>query len=352
MKIAITADNHLTTKEKNPERFRAFENVLSQCGDLGVELLIIAGDLFDQAFQNYSDFEKTYQEYKPDKLQSIVIPGNHDQDLTNEILALPDLKVYSGSDFLELNDNWGILLIPYKREKTMGEEIAVFANQLSSTHWILVGHGDWAEGLRSPNPYEPGVYMPLTRADLNNYNPSKVFLGHIHRPFNDSYIHYPGSPCPLHINETGTRRFLVFDTKSQEMAPQIIDSPHIFFNEQFVLLPVEDEIGYLTDLIRERIASWNLPEGWEEKVHVRVQVRGYAVDRSAVVDTVETLFSPYNFYDDRPCFDELYHRIDPNLAHIARQAKRWIEELEWRDDPSEPTKEDILVEALKVIYGA
>ena len=48
VKIAITADNHLTTKTKNPERFKTLEYILKRCSELKVKLLIIAGDLFDQ----------------------------------------------------------------------------------------------------------------------------------------------------------------------------------------------------------------------------------------------------------------------------------------------------------------
>lgn len=353
MKIAITADNHLTTNEKHPDRFAVIDDVFRKCGKLGVELLIIAGDLFDQSLQNYADFEAIYQKCRPERLQTVVIPGNHDPELTNEAIALDGLTVCSETKLLPLDNHMWILLIPYLGEKTMGEEIAPFADQLPSTDWILIGHGDWADGLHSPNPYETGVYMPLTRSDLHAYSPTKVFLGHIHLPYDGDRVHYPGSPCPLNVNETGLRRFLIFDTNSRKVSSQRVDSPRVYFNEQFVMLPVEDEIGYLQDIIKDRIEGWNLPKGWEERVHIRAQVKGYAADRSAVVEAVQEAFKSYKFYDEGDAsFDELYHKVDPNRAHIARQVQQWIEELDWCDDPSEPTKDDILVEALKVIYGA
>ena len=49
MKIAFTADCHLTTQAKNPERFQALSNIFKQCKDNDIQLLVIAGDLFDKA---------------------------------------------------------------------------------------------------------------------------------------------------------------------------------------------------------------------------------------------------------------------------------------------------------------
>ena len=48
MKIAITADLHLTTKKEHPERFNALKEILEHLRRENVPPLIIAGDLFDQ----------------------------------------------------------------------------------------------------------------------------------------------------------------------------------------------------------------------------------------------------------------------------------------------------------------
>ena len=106
-------------------------------------------------------------------------------------------------------------MIPYLPGKTMGDVIGMFADDIEPREWVLCGHGDWLEGRRSPNPYEPGTYMPLTRSDLTQYQPAQVFLGHIHAR-RDEPIHYPGSPCGLDISETGRRRFLLFDTDKNQ----------------------------------------------------------------------------------------------------------------------------------------
>src|SRR3972149_1611889 len=101
MRIAVTADLHLTTRKEHRERFAALEDILRQCGRLGVDWLIIAGDRFD----------------------------------------------------------------PHRQ-------------------------------------------------------------------------HSPGPPNPLDINETGLRRFLIFDTQTLVVSEQRVDSPRIYFSEAVVMLPV------------------------------------------------------------------------------------------------------------------
>ena len=47
MKIAVTADLHLTSRVRNPERYHALANILEQLADRKIDNLVIAGDLFD-----------------------------------------------------------------------------------------------------------------------------------------------------------------------------------------------------------------------------------------------------------------------------------------------------------------
>lgn len=353
MKLAVTADLHLTTQEAHPERYQTFENILRQCGEHDVDLLVIAGDLFDQTLQNFADFESVYRRGRPEELQTVVIPGNHDPDLRSEALAVEALAVVDEVHRLPVGGHMPLLLVAYQQDRTMGEAIAPHAHDLPEERWLLVGHGDWAPGVRVPNPYEPGVYMPLTRKDLQTYRPGQVFLGHIHRAYGDDQVHYPGSPCPLNINEVGLRRILLFDTETRELNSELVDSPRLYFNETFVMLPVEDESEHLERQVAERVQGWGLPEGWQERVQVRVKVTGYSRDKPGVADILQRAFSEFEFYDEEgPDLSGLAHTSDLDRDHIARKVRRWVESLEWNEGHSEPTQDEILAEALKVIYGA
>ena len=78
MKIAITADIHLTSVKDNPERFHALESILNRLVEDRIPVLIIAGDLFDATAQEYHDFEKIIGKKKYQGLKIISIRGNHD----------------------------------------------------------------------------------------------------------------------------------------------------------------------------------------------------------------------------------------------------------------------------------
>ena len=88
MKIAITADVHLTSYEKHPERFNALKNILDQMVDQNIDKLIIAGDLFDAACDNPGEFEKLVGQEKFKHMIIYIIPGNHDPALSSGSFAL------------------------------------------------------------------------------------------------------------------------------------------------------------------------------------------------------------------------------------------------------------------------
>lgn len=353
MKIAITADSHLTNQSKNPERFLALLNIFKQCLDNAVKLLIIAGDLFDKGLPNYSEFEDLYRSIKTSDLTTVIIPGNHDHRLNHKALFGDGLLVYSNPTLQSLNDSRKILFLPYQLNKTMGEIIAGYSDDLKDQRWVLVSHGDWTGGKNSPDPYEKGLYMPLTRTDLAIYQPELVFLGHIHLAQQSKNVYYPGSPCPLNISETGLRRFLILDTDQGEITSHLVDSPLIYFDERFVILPVENGLDLLLAEIKDRIKSWQVPAGWENRVQVRVEISGSSsAARENVQTAVKQAFEDFTFYrGEDPILSNMIHSIDPDKTEIANQIKTWIDVLEWTPGPGLPSKTDILEQALKIIHG-
>ena len=352
MRIAITADLHLTTQQDHPERFAALKDILRQCGELSVDRLVIAGDLFDQSQQNYAEFEQAYIEARPESLAVTVIPGNHDPQLTQGALAVEGLEVSSEPMVQAVGDEFDLLFVPYKAGTSMGEHIPPFQSQLRAGRWGLIGHGDWESGLRAPDPNEPGVYMPLTRADLETHIPALVLLGHIHAPSDRPPVYYAGSPCPLNINETGLRRFLILDGDSLTVTSQRVNSSRIFFTETVVMLPVEDEQAFLKAELEQRILGWGLPDGWEDRVRQRLRIVGYAADRQGVEAVAREAMASFAFDDDGLDLSDLNHAVDTDRIHIAQQVQEWIEHLDWPEGPDEPTAADVSLEALRVIWGS
>lgn len=350
MRIAITADLHLTTRKKHPERFEALEYVLRRCGELKLDRLIIAGDLFDKSRPSFAEFEKTFRKTRPEELAVTIIPGNHDPDLTAKSLAVEGVEAVS-EPALQPAGELALMLVPYKAGTTMAEHLPPFADQLTPRQWVLISHGDWLAGQRTADPNEPGIYMPLMRSDLNRFQPAAALLGHIHAPYDRAPVHYAGSPCPLDVTETGVRRFLVFDTANRTVIAQIVEGPRLYFDETVVMLPVEDEQAFLKAELARRVQSWDLPQGWENRVQVRLRIAGYAADRAGVESAAREALADFTFYDEGPDLSSLEQVVDADRIHIARQVQEEIDALEWPAEPPEPAPEDIALEALRVIWG-
>jgi DNA repair protein SbcD/Mre11 len=355
MKIAITADNHLTTRHHAPERYHALENILYQMMQHGIKHLIIAGDLFDvdtHRQQNFSEFETICKQHS--KVQFHIIPGNHDQGISKKSIVGENIAIYDKPAIISIDDQaYPFLFIPYDENVSMGEQIAASVSQLELRQWVLIGHGDWIVGTKRSNAYEQGVYMPLARRDLDQFQPRQVFLGHIHAAGNTP-IHYAGSPCGLDINETGHRRFLVYDTETNQIESRWVDTDVLYFNTTLTILPLDDEETYLKPIIAGVIQSWNLNQNEKKKARIRVKVRGYSSDKDALTKIVKDAFEDFTFYHNEfPDMDEVFFSEDFAQQHIVELVQGAIDEMEWYPaDDIQPDKEMILLSALKVIYGA
>ncbi len=349
MKIAFTADLHLTTGQMYPERYQALENIFQQLVDEGINTLVVAGDLFDETSRNYAEFDRLCTKYKDIKV--LVVPGNHDSLLNQQEVTAVNLEIYSEPKLKNFGENSPtFLFLPFKKGRTMGEFISGFAADLPENNWVLIGHGDWAEGYE-PNPFEPGVYMPLTRSDLENFKPAQVFLGHIHKAMDRGKVHYIGSPCGLDIRETGRRRFLIFDTDTGKNESRKVDSKVIFFNETFVVLPVDNEMNYIKKQITERIEGWGLEQSERAKTQIKVKFYGYSSDKRRLMEIIKESFHVFNFYKNwEPDLSEVSVADDVNRAEISNRVSAWIEKLNWNKTNNHPSKELILLQALKVIY--
>jgi exonuclease SbcD len=357
MKVAITADLHLAAKKDCPERYNALKNILEQITDQNIktkviENLIIAGDLFDKEFRNYSEFESLCKKYP--KIQMHIIPGNHDPDINEQDIVGDNIHIYTAPTPVMFG-NTTFLFIPYKKDTNMSEHIAAVKGEIKGKDWFLVSHGDYYGGTKEINPREAGTYMPLSRANVAAFKPKIVFLGHIHKPsyWKVENVYYTGSPCGLDITETGKRRFLVCDTKEGKATGQSVATDVIYFDETFTIVPSDNEVPLLNKEIKDRIKEWGLASSDYEKVVVRVKVIGYASDRSAISKALKDGFAGFSYYQGTgPFIGDLSISSDVQLKEIAQETMDLINKLSWDFGGDEPDRELITTKALKVIYGA
>ena len=354
MKLAITADFHLTTRADHPERFTALENILDQMARSGISVLIIAGDLFDASSKNYSEFEEICKRKSCRDIRFLIIPGNHDPAISGSLIVAPNVHIISKPEIIKLQgEGLPFFFIPYVKNKTMGEYIAEKASQLPKDGWVLVAHGDWLDGLRDVNPYESGLYMPLTRKDLNVFQPARVFLGHIHLPTSKAPVYYIGSPCGLDITETGLRRFLIFDSLTGMVESRRVENEVVFFDENITVLPLgEDEESYICMKVKEIIHRWGITPKDTGKVRLRIKVNGFSSNREKLMKTLQVCFTGYSFYQsDGPDISAVSTSTDQERNVLAIEVRQNIGSQNWPGGQDEPTSDEILLAALEIIYG-
>jgi exonuclease SbcD len=346
MRLAITADVHLRSYNETPARYKAFGNIVKQATSTNISNIVICGDLFDKDFNNYSDFEQLATYYK--NISFLILPGNHDANISSKYITGKNIKIFEQPEIVD--GNFKLLFVPYNPGKTMGEIIAAMAETLYPRKWVLFGHGDWSDGLRKINPVEPGVYMPLTRVDIDQYMPARTILGHIHVQ-SDGTVVYPGSPCGLDITETGKRRFIVYDNDNNNIESQPIETDFIFQECQILVLPVEDEETFIKQQIRKIIKSWEISEKDFPKIILRVKAKGYSKIKRQLEEIINREFQKFSYYKAiPPDTSEVYIATDINLIKIAEEVKQKIDSLELIQSPDEPDRDLILMHALKLIF--
>ena len=350
MRILITADTHLS--DTRPERVLTLERLLNTMLRENLKILIIAGDCFDASQTGTALLDSLCIRPAYRQLQINLIPGNHDARIRQAHFSAQNIRIFSEPELMQPDlVSLPILLLPYKAGKTMGDFLAEWNDRLKPGQWILIGHGDWSDGLCGVNPSEPGVYMPLTRSDIDMYQPNRVVLGHIHKPSDSGRVHYPGSPCPLDINETGKRRCLILDTETGAVEVMPVESERIHFAETFVVIPGGNEWERTQKEIRERIASWHVTESEKEKVLIRIRFKGFTTDKAKLAEIARECFQGFSFYDDDILMNEVAVSEADERLEIVTLAEKEISGLEFTKNEYDPPDPEIRLAALKTIYG-
>ena len=229
----------------------------------------------------------------------------------------------------------------------MGHVLAENKDNLKSP-WILIGHGNWAETIRTPNPTEPGVYMPLSRSILKSYQPALTVLGHIHKPLAETKhnVYYPGSPCGLDITETGPRTYLTLDLKNLEIESQTVKTETLYFDEQLVVYPMEDEEEFWQQELDQLKSAWDL-----KRSVIRVKVSGFTTNKRKLKQFFEQELAGFTGWKgEKLDLSDLNSADNEELLKITQHVSQKIKQLELPVKAGEPTRKQILQEAIKSIY--
>jgi DNA repair protein SbcD/Mre11 len=354
MTVAITADLHLTTREEHPQRYAALEDILNQMLACHVKTLIIAGDLFDENRRDFHEFEEIFGKQDFHSLNVVIIPGNHDVNLKQNMVSLPRLRIIDHPQLAKLEEGGlPLLFLPYKPGVSAGDHLAAFREKISPGEFILVSHGDYFSGVQAPNPLERGVYMPLSRVDLDSFQPAQVFLGHTHLPFSIHRVNSPGSPSAIDVTETGSRGFWLYDSVTNSLERRNIQVGPIYMQEKFTVVPSDDDFKFLQHDIRQKIDSWNFTENELNRVHLMVNFSGCSQDRASLRQKVLQVLNGIKIYpNNEPDLSDVLSEDDPALAAAATLALKTVDGLMVSNTPAIPELSEIQRAVFRLIYGA
>ena len=281
MKILHTSDWHLgktlySKKERQREHALFFEWLLQTIKNEAIDLLIIAGDIFDTSSPN-STSQKMYYDFLIKVKDSgcknvIVIGGNHDSpsflNAPKSLLEALNVSVIGkatdniNDEIIVVRDNNnkpGIIVcaVPFLRERDIsrfaeGENYSDRSKRINvniKKHYnkvaelaenirnelggnipiIATGHLSVAGGYRNEDDGVRDTYIGNIEAVGNDIFPKTfdyVALGHYHiKSVIKEHIRYSGSPIPMGFGEAGQKKVVYVIDFNDDMKIKSIEIP-------------------------------------------------------------------------------------------------------------------------------
>lgn len=190
-------------KERRKETLDTFMATVERVRETNADLLLIAGDLFEEEYVTVSDLKRVNSKFAEiPNTKIVMVTGNHDPLEVRSLYKLINwqpnahifgLNVHESIYFEDLNTRIHGYSWDKKIEENHRVDNIIVKNKENIN--ILLIHGDIAESSK---------YLPIRKKDLVEKGFDYVALGHIHKPeIIDNFIVYPGSPEPLDFGELG-----------------------------------------------------------------------------------------------------------------------------------------------------
>ncbi|NLV88243.1 MAG: DNA repair exonuclease [Tissierellia bacterium] len=293
IKFIHTGDIHLGLKFNNVsfdrekailrrrEIWNTFERIIEYAREKEVDFLLIAGDLFEEAYFTIGDITRVRDNFEAvGNINIIISAGNHDyrgtRSLYDKIQWPSNVTIFGGQaiekkEFNELNTI--IYGYSWATNQIYDNDLLKNLGQIDTTkNNILVLHGDISHNSN---------YLPLNLQDLKNLNMDYIALGHIHKPqILADNIAYCGCPEPLDFGEEGERGIIEGTIVDKKLDIKFLP----FSKRKFIIREVEvdENMNYLE--IIERIKE--LSQGNREKDFYRISLKGF-LNRNIDIDNIE-----------------------------------------------------------------
>lgn len=278
MKIIHTADLHLNSilntrfntklaKQINDNVFICLEKTISFAKQNFVEIIIIAGDLFDSDNIAFLEQEKFVSIIKQNpSLKFIYVNGNHDNLFNVSTILLDNFIILQNGQSLQIN-NVTFSTLPYSILPP-------------NTFNIVIAHGDINSEINLPS--------------LRGKNIDYLALGHIHQNKLDKLDErgvycYSGSLASRGFDECGLKGFYLLDTQTKTYTFNEVNS--IIFDK------IDIDISTFTDLDFYTTLTNVLPL---INSNLALKVRLYGENKGLNIDLgyLKHKYTPYYLYID------------------------------------------------------
>lgn len=306
MKIVHAADLHIDSPLRGLDRYdgapveklrgatrRALENLVQLCIDEDAALLLLAGDVFDGSWKDYSTglfFAAQMSRLNEANIPVVIVRGNHDA-LSSVVKAL------------RLPDNVHELSAKKPETKLIGGRIAVHGQSFekkTATEDLAARYPDRVPGLFNIGLLHTSIdgreghepYAPTSLETMRSKGYDYWALGHVHvREIvaKDPWIVYPGNLQGRHARETGSKGATVLtveDNVVEELEHRALD----VVRWEHVVVDVTEAIDLagVLDLARDSLQA-AVTEG--RILAARVTLRGRTAASSSIRQDLERLTS-------------------------------------------------------------
>ena len=223
IKIAHCADLHIGSQccgignkgeTRKHEIKNTFLKILDVCHREKVELLLIAGDLFDDVNLSSADVQDVKNALSKASFKVAISPGNHDPFTTDSPYASQwpgNTVIFKNNkiECVELDDLkvrlWGFAFKGSYEKQNFLKNVQV--EKSDSVIDICVMHGNISSS-------DEDVYCPVKICDIEKSRMDYIALGHVHKRSDicragETFYAYPGCPDGRGFDETGDKGFYI-----------------------------------------------------------------------------------------------------------------------------------------------
>lgn len=267
MKFVHIADIHLGTgfttasfgslkgSERRKEIKETLMRVVTYCETSKVDLLLIAGDMFEEASVTLSELKDINGGFAQlTKTKVLICAGNHDPIIDSKSpynlldwchqVTIFDTSLHS-MYFDELNTEVHSFSWHQKHLPALAIEEGYALKE--NSHQLLMLHGD---------AYQNNDYLYIDAEHLKSYGFDYVALGHIHKKdFIEPWMAYPGSLEPLDFSETGDHGFIVGEVTGDGLTLDFVPFAKRAFHQVNVILSADLTYELIFEKVKNSLST-------------------------------------------------------------------------------------------------